>query len=501
MDEDQLLETTDEDRLRELIRDELTSIEDEREESGPSLSRRGTLATLGVAGASAMGLLGSAGTATAATSEDVGTANNPVSNVYTQNLFTPQLNDGVFVVGEGGYDTIQEAHDALPAKGGGVVLVTETYDRTNESYPIHWTTRAGLVGDGVTKLGDASNDSDFILNVDFTEDRNGDGKIDDPNEAAYISHRPPGAWFENLQIEGGKVGAYIRSTRFSVWKNVNITGAYNNGFRISYDGSNAINSHAFFGCTSEKNGYDGWSVSQTAHDIKWYGCTAQLNGRHGLNVDKAFACAWVGGAIQNNGKWGVRATSAHGLTIRDAYIEANCSQDTIDDAELNPHSLSAEPPESQSDILVDDGGERAVSSAQVNIADCYINSDMSNNTYSMIINGGKCCTFRDNIVRSGSDMNCMVSIWEGVDNDVYEPSNYDDLEDVETITSSEDNGTRTRSFGVIGAATGGVNLANETGNTPGDFGLDNGTNTNGNPYYAVWDGSNWICAASPTIIA
>ncbi|SHL32449.1 hypothetical protein SAMN05444342_3526 [Haladaptatus paucihalophilus DX253] len=82
-----------------------------------------------------MGLLGSAGTATAATSEDVGTANNPVSNVYTQNLFTPQLNDGVFVVGEGGYDTIQEAHDALPAKGGGVVLVTETYDRTNSLLP------------------------------------------------------------------------------------------------------------------------------------------------------------------------------------------------------------------------------------------------------------------------------------------------------------------------------------------------------------------------------
>lgn len=378
-----------------------------------------------------------------------------VTDTSNPSAVTPGQIGDVRFVGDGhGYGTIQAAHDDLPNAGQGAVYVTEQYDSTNENYPIEWTTRAGLISNGVTHIGDKTNDTADTLAVNFNL-----------ADAEFTGNRPPGPWFENLQIVGGKNGVFVQSARFSSWRNVNVDGAANNGFRFNHDGTNANNSHTLVDCTSEQNGKNGISISNTSHAVTMHGCTSQLNGSKGLYVGKAYACNFIGGSIQNNDGYGIDAAAAHGLVVRDAYIEAN--------AEVT----------GAADILIQDGTD------SVSILNCYINVALGvNHDWACLVQGKK-ATFRDNYVNTHGTMSGFVKTYStATDTEVAEHTNSDVAGNgVETIVGSDDGGTRTRSYGTIGAATGGVDLALNAGVYNGDVGHDDGTNTVGSGLLCTYD--------------
>lgn len=365
----------------------------------------------------------------------------------------PEQVHDVHHVGTGGYDTIQNAHDALPNDGAGAVYVTESYDPTNETYPITWTKRAGLVSNGSKRIGDTGETSAAILKVS----KGTDGK-----------NRPPGAWFRDLQIEGGNFCAEVENFRFTVWQNCHFTGAASDGIKFDQADTGAVNSHHVEACTAEQNGRDGFWVSPVAHAVELYNCTAQFNGRYGARLNNCTSSGITGGAYQENGEEGVYFNQVEAGYLRDAYLEANC--DTAGNSEVYVG--------------------KPTGPSTVSIVGNYFNNQLgaSSRDYAVVIDGGDRCQFRDNAVRSATDMVGFVSITDGVDNDVHENSNLD-LEDngTETLLGSDDAGTRTRSHGIVGAGTGGNDLATEAGAYNGDVGLDSGANTVGNGLLCTWD--------------
>lgn len=117
------------DRIREIVREEISSLTEQQNRNKPSLTRRGTLAALGAAGAGVVGFNTATGTATAVTDSNVNAT---------------EYNNHVYMVGDNGYTTIQAAHDAIPSNEFGIVHVTGSYNNS-DSWPIEWTKRASRV--------------------------------------------------------------------------------------------------------------------------------------------------------------------------------------------------------------------------------------------------------------------------------------------------------------------------------------------------------------------
>ncbi|MBX0294455.1 right-handed parallel beta-helix repeat-containing protein [Haloarcula nitratireducens] len=225
----------------------------------------------------------------------------------------------VRAAGEAGTDeTIQAAHDALGDhwRDGGIVLVLPSYDPEREEFPIRWSKTATLRGGNHTVIENAD-DSVPTLIVD----------VDAP------VNRPPGPNFNDFTIRGGKHGVEKRGGRYTMFRDVTVKDAAEDGFHVAgareYDaGENppnefAPNTHRFYGCVAEENGRDGWRVGEGIHGVTLASSNAYFNGRDGVNWRQNYAGHVEGGSFEQNGRNGLRFDRAQALEVENAYVEKN----------------------------------------------------------------------------------------------------------------------------------------------------------------------------------
>jgi hypothetical protein len=347
---------------------------------------------------------------------------------------------GMEIVNNG--DTIQGAHDNLPASGG-AVFISRDYDDSAESFPISVDKPISIRGESNQSVQLDGGTSD-VFAVD--------------GAANYVGQRFGYFELRDIGITGGNRGILIENAAFSRVQDVIIDGVSDHGILFSFD-TNSTNSALLKRVEAVNCGSDGFRLGTgaKAHQTAFINCVADKNTNEGLHVRDGRAVGVFGGQYQQNGDRGLRVEGGT-VYVYGPYVEENSSNDNID-------------------ILLDGGEGHTIFGAYCN--------GVGANERAVFINGAEAASVQ-NLVGTGYTGGLLTTN-TGTDNDLHLDSHVT-LDNTPVLQSSS--ATRDRSNGVIGGhQLGGVDLSTTTGQYDGDLAVADGTSAASTGAWARWDES------------
>lgn len=425
--------------------------------------------------AAAAGLIGLSSTATASGSTNDMTLQQPKKFESTEESSNIA---GRLIVGEIGYDTIQEAWD--DAVDGDTVYVHSSYDAeaAGEKFPIVIDQREKEVG------LEGGHPSGSEINAEHVPDKNiievyGLGPSDFRNTPRI----------QNLRLVGGKVGLQVVGAPNASFSHLKFFKTNSHGAHVTTTSDDDRGSHGtrWYDCEAWSCGGSGFRVDTAArpHSTTFIRCNATWNGWNGNHPGvqlRGFSSVWQSGTIQSNSSYGLKLRSGSSQVVRDSYFESNGI-------------------ESDYPVQINAGGTIGLV-----IEGCYFlgrmfdgsslmnnKTDLDNVKRGITLHNTHTTTLRSCSHWHHSEGFVAVQGAYANDNDLYESSHHNIHGEDRFL--AHDFGNRTRSNGVIRPQ----DMREIEGKYHCDQGIHDGSgDSTWGP--VTWTGSNWLCLASGEIL-
>ena len=226
--------------------------------------------------------------------------------------------DTVHIVGDGDgmYQTIQEAHDALPgssSEANGAILIADSYDSSDENFPV--------VVDAYADIRGMSNTGTVIYN--------GDSSKNTFEFTATEQHNTESPVLSNVRLAGGDTAIVVEGHVGMTVQDATIW-ASNTGIKVrdnSYSGTCYDNYFRNI-CISGVEG-DGVYVPSdvSPHSLVFDNVNVYRAGQHGYQLREGGAGTTIqNSTIQHADDWGILVEQSTCFTVRDCYFENNGQQ-------------------------------------------------------------------------------------------------------------------------------------------------------------------------------
>jgi hypothetical protein len=341
-------------------------------------------------------------------------------------------------------DSIADAIANAPSDGG-TIVITQDYDPSVETLPITVDKQLHISGTqafSVDKIDFSGVSGSYAF------------QINTPNTAPRSGVR-----FDNIGLKGA--GFEIVQGVGARWSHCVVEDAPDHGWHW-IDDTNLKWDPVCINCQADNAVNRGFNAAGKTHNLQLIACIATANGGYGLSTDNGVNVNVVGGNYQRNGQQNIMSQS-RSFTVVGAYLEAGSVNDTD--------------PARTGTTLSGDGNV---------MMNCYLQGaggagTSSNTDTAVVLSANRCHVYNCHVQNYDYD---FIQLFSGAtDCDVHTNSHYFN----DATIPVNDNGTRTRSNGVIGGAgLSGADLSTTTGQYVGDVALDGSTNLT-----ARWTGSAW----------
>ncbi|MFC4553335.1 MULTISPECIES: right-handed parallel beta-helix repeat-containing protein [Halorussus] len=414
------------------------------------MTRRGLFALAGIAG------LGLATSGTAAAHDDGGATGFDAL-------------DSVHIVGDGPgqYDTIQEAHDDIPgagAEGNGAILIADSYDPSNEVFPIvvdKYADIRGLSSTGVS-INNRSSANTFVFKA--TEQHN--------TESPKLS---------NVRLIGGEHAIVIEGHVGMTVEGVTIWDCAGDGIRIKDNSySSTCYDNYFRNICIAGPGSDGVYVANGSapHSLVFDNVNVYRAGNYGYQFRQAGAGTTVqNSTIQHCENWGMLVERSACFTARDCYFERNGEKYATGSG-------------AKIDICFHNNGEND----NFLVEGCYFNG-MGEGVNAIHLNSGECGELR-NCHFNGYDGGYIVQDAGHRDLNVARSTICTDGSETNFYGDGDPLGTRTREDGIVTRQ----DLSNTEGCHEGDKGIHDGSGS-APEGFALWLDGRWVSQVNGEVIS